>query len=183
MSKRNDILNATKSIIATEGVMNATIGHILKKAGTGYGTLYNYFDSKEKLYLELYIEIITGIETYIRSQINECMDVVESFKLILKHYVDYSLNHMEDFNALEALRFVPDVCGAAKKNGVGQVGLIELINQCEAQGVFRTRDPGYNAQLMIGMVSIFVRYYEDSQNKVTEAHKVDFVESCMKALG
>lgn len=182
MSKKDDIMLATKQIISEEGVMQATIGHILKKAGTGYGTLYNYFESKEDLYLAVYLDILEKVGRYIFSQTKTCTNAEEGLKLVIRHYTTYSLNHIVDFNTLEAMRHLPEMCAKARSMGSEENGLYDIISMNEEEGVIKKRLPFYNMNFITGIVAIFVRFYADNAIEVTEAILDDFVESCMNAV-
>lgn len=182
MSKKDDIIAATKAIISEEGIMQATIGNILKKAGTGYGTLYNYFDSKEDLYLAVYIEIISGIEHYIRSQDTTCGDLEQSFRQIVRHYTIYCLNNITSFNTLEVMRHLPEMCERAKTMGANENGLYEVIEIGEQAGLIKKRAPFYNMNFLIGIVAVFVRFYSSNLDAVTEEVLDDFIDSSVNAL-
>ncbi len=187
MGKRDDILEATKNIIAEDGVMNATIGNILKKASTGYGTLYNYFDSKEDLYLTLYLDIINGIDVYVKRMALQIigegedkstdlstmctLDSKANLVFVLDHYIDYCLDNMSSFYALEALRYVPEICNAAKDYDVLQIDFFVMVDKCEKEGVLAKRDPFYNTNIMMGMIATFIRFYYQSDLQVTASKK------------
>jgi AcrR family transcriptional regulator len=47
--KREDILNAAKTLIAEEGFHGAPMAMIAKKAGVGAGTIYRYFENRDML--------------------------------------------------------------------------------------------------------------------------------------
>lgn len=51
--KKNDILDAATEIFCTKGFYSANIIDIANKAGIGKGTVYEYFDSKSSLFIEM----------------------------------------------------------------------------------------------------------------------------------
>jgi AcrR family transcriptional regulator len=59
--RRKDILKATMKVISESGFERATIEDIAKEAGIGKGTVYEYFESKNTLFLEM---CRYGAETY-----------------------------------------------------------------------------------------------------------------------
>lgn len=182
MGKKEDILDATMAIIASEGVMSATIANILKKANTGYGTLYNYFDSKEALYLALYIEIVKGIDDYIKRGLKANIGSEEALRTILKRYINYCFEQTQAFNALEALRFIPGICSSVEAYDQYELDFFEFIESCEAEGIIKRRDPYYNTNIMMGMIAAFIKYYAISSDEVEDAKKDDIIDSCIKAL-
>jgi len=55
--KRADILKATLDLISEQGFHGTPISQVAVKAGVGVGTIYRYFESKEALINELFLEI------------------------------------------------------------------------------------------------------------------------------
>lgn len=58
---REKILIAAKEIFTSQGYENTTIEQIAEKAGIGLGTAYNYFKSKEELFILSMAENISDI--------------------------------------------------------------------------------------------------------------------------
>lgn len=54
--KKADILNCGRELFSSNGFKDTNVSDITKMAGIGVGTFYNYYSSKEKLFLELFIE-------------------------------------------------------------------------------------------------------------------------------
>jgi len=55
--KRVTVLNSTLALIKEHGFHGAPMSLIAKHAGVAAGTIYHYFDSKETLIVELYVEV------------------------------------------------------------------------------------------------------------------------------
>jgi AcrR family transcriptional regulator len=53
---RDKILEAAKTLFLSQGFENTTIEQIAEKAGVGLGTAYNYFQSKEELFVLSMVE-------------------------------------------------------------------------------------------------------------------------------
>ncbi|MCB2294215.1 TetR/AcrR family transcriptional regulator [Clostridium algoriphilum] len=84
---RDKILATSKEVFTSQGFENTTIEQIAEKAGIGIGTAYNYFKSKEELFiLSMAEDVATNIEDsledfeYTESDVSEI--VAEA---ILKH--------------------------------------------------------------------------------------------------
>jgi AcrR family transcriptional regulator len=56
IDKKADILNSGRELFNTKGFKYTKVSDIAKMAGIGIGTFYNYYSSKEKLFLEIYIK-------------------------------------------------------------------------------------------------------------------------------
>ncbi|WP_341224825.1 TetR/AcrR family transcriptional regulator [uncultured Arcticibacterium sp.] len=57
MNKKETILSSALSLLTEKGVHNTPMSAIAKAAGTGMGTIYNYFPNKEILINEIYVDI------------------------------------------------------------------------------------------------------------------------------
>ncbi len=61
MGKRDDILNATKTLLAERGFYGVSMKLIADTAGMAAGTIYRYFENKESLISELYQQITLDV--------------------------------------------------------------------------------------------------------------------------
>ncbi len=93
--KRERILSAAATEFASLGFASANINIIAKKAGISIGSMYNYFESKESLFLtvgEKGYRIIEGI----LSQINlEDGDIYEKFEKMFRSVQTYARKYTE----------------------------------------------------------------------------------------
>ena len=62
--RRKQIMQVALELIAEEGFSNVTISKIAKRADISKGLMYNYFESKEQLILEI---MISGINEFTRA--------------------------------------------------------------------------------------------------------------------
>ncbi len=56
MDIKSDIFKYGKALFSTKGFKKTNIKEITQAAGIGAGTFYNYYASKEQLFLEIYIQ-------------------------------------------------------------------------------------------------------------------------------
>ena len=54
--KKEDILNCGRKIFSSKGFKNTNVSDITKMAELGTGTFYNYYSSKEQLFIEIFLE-------------------------------------------------------------------------------------------------------------------------------
>ncbi|MDH5655178.1 MAG: TetR/AcrR family transcriptional regulator [Spirochaetia bacterium] len=76
------ILSAAFKEFSTQGYENASMAEIAKSAKTAKGTLYNYFESKQKLYAEIAWKIMQQLEKTVCDQVNENNTGLERVKKI-----------------------------------------------------------------------------------------------------
>lgn len=56
IDKKAEILKCGKELFNSKGFKNTNVAEITKMAGMATGTFYNYYSSKEKLFMEIYME-------------------------------------------------------------------------------------------------------------------------------
>ena len=54
--KRTELYRCAKELFSKKGFKDTNVADITKAAGFGVGTFYNYYSSKEKLFMEIYME-------------------------------------------------------------------------------------------------------------------------------
>ena len=62
-----------------EGRPNASIDEITRRAGVGFGTFYNHFDSKEELFAEATYSLLDMYAAWLREATSELSDPAEIF--------------------------------------------------------------------------------------------------------
>ncbi|MGF7057445.1 TetR/AcrR family transcriptional regulator [Brassicibacter mesophilus] len=93
--RRQKIFNVAISEFASKGYNAANINEIAKKADISIGSMYNYFASKEDLFLAVMDKGSILLEEAL-SQINiEENDIFEVFEKLLRAARDYAINYPE----------------------------------------------------------------------------------------
>src|SRR5882724_1901818 len=79
--KRNAILEAATGVIALEGV-SAPTAKIAKIAGVAEGTLFTYFNNKDELLNELYVQLKAELREVMAT---EALKTTKSAKIAAQH--------------------------------------------------------------------------------------------------
>lgn len=92
-SKRTAILNSTLELVKQYGFHGAPISQIAKNANVAAGTIYHYFDSKETLIIELYINTKNKLARAILEGDDETQPYKDRFfKFMINQYNFYVSN-------------------------------------------------------------------------------------------
>jgi AcrR family transcriptional regulator len=123
--RREDILKAATDVFASNGFYGANISDIAEKAGIGKGTIYEYFKSKNSLFIEvikynanLYTQNIEQrintegsfrekLTSFLRCHVEFLTGNFQTARMFLKNPVEFSLTKEEKvelFNTLFAAR-------------------------------------------------------------------------------
>ena len=79
---RSDLLNNAKVLFAQKGFKETSVAHITKMTGVGVGTFYNFFTSKEELFLEIFMKENSTLKEEIIQSVNLDGDLTEALKQV-----------------------------------------------------------------------------------------------------
>lgn len=70
IDKKADILKYGRELFSSKGFKDTNIAEITKMAGIATGTFYNYYPSKDKLFMEIYLEENVKLKKDIMESVN-----------------------------------------------------------------------------------------------------------------
>lgn len=85
--KKADIFQCGKELFSSQGFKDTTISDIAKKAGIGVGTFYNYYTSKEDLFIEIYAKENEQLKKEIFQSLDLNQDPVSIVKELVKRNI------------------------------------------------------------------------------------------------
>ena len=99
--KRSDILIASLSLISKHGFHGTPMSMIAQEADVGAGTIYRYFENKEALINELFLEIKREISEAMLKDFNPEANAEEIFRKIWRNTFDYCVQNPKEMVFLE----------------------------------------------------------------------------------
>lgn len=140
---KTDLLNCGKELFSLRGFKDTNVSDITKSAGIGTGTFYNYYSSKEELFMAIYMEENEKLKKSILKSINPDQDPLN----LIKEIVSLNLQGMisnpilkewynkEVFNKIEQ--------NFRKEKGLERLDFIyndfsEIIKKWQAEGKMRS---------------------------------------------
>lgn len=81
--KKTALFNCAKELFATKGFKDTAVADITKQAGFSVGTFYNYYPSKDQLFLEIFEQKTSELMKRIIKQINLDDDPIKLIKQLL----------------------------------------------------------------------------------------------------
>ncbi len=83
IDKKAEILNSAKKLFSTKGFKDTNVAEITKMAGMATGTFYNYYPSKEKLFMEIYLEENVKLKKSILESMDPKADPIDVMKRMM----------------------------------------------------------------------------------------------------
>jgi AcrR family transcriptional regulator len=118
--KQRKIKKAVIKLILVEGFHGTSISKIAKEAGVSPATVYIYYENKEMMLQDIYIEYSESIFLYLLEEIKADMDGKQLIETLIKSYYAYISHHEDIFHFVEQFSSCP-----------------ALSNQCEVmKGIY-----------------------------------------------
>lgn len=156
--KKAEILRCGKELFRTRGFKDTNVADIMKMANLGTGTFYNYFSSKDKLFMDIFIEENVKLKKSIMESVDlegEPLDVM--MKLIYLNNQGMSTNpilrewyNRDVFNKIEKVY--------REEKGVQNVDFlydcfIEVIRRWQNNGKLRK---DIDAEMIMGIFAALI---------------------------
>jgi AcrR family transcriptional regulator len=106
-TKRTAILDATLQLISEHGFHGTAMSMIADRAGVGAGTIYRYFDSKEDLITQLYLEIKRQKGKAFLAGYSEDLSLRERFRTLWLNVLHYYIGHPQETAFIEQFENSP----------------------------------------------------------------------------
>lgn len=126
MNKKESILKAALELLVEKGVHNTPMSQIAKAAGTGMGTIYNYFPNKELLINEIFVQIKEE-EEVLFLKVNTELPIKTQFESYLTLIIQFFMEQPLYFNFLQQLEASPIITAENKKKGKKSVEMVAVL--------------------------------------------------------
>ncbi|HQJ38103.1 MAG TPA: TetR/AcrR family transcriptional regulator [Bacillota bacterium] len=141
--KKSDIFNAGRELFFSKGFKDTNVSEIAKLAGIGVGTFYNYYSSKEELFLEVFLKENEDLKKRLYESVDLNDDPVTFVtKFLTKNITEMNSNlilkewyNRELFSKLEQYFYEQD--GMSSIDELMKSGRLELVRQWKAEGKMR----------------------------------------------
>ena len=133
---REKLLNSALDLMAQKGYEGVTVNEITEAADVGFGSFYNYFESKEAIYTELLDTLFEAFADDMEANINMLSDAAE----VMSASMRYVLAKVDSDPAWGQILVRQGLSGEALTRGLGQ-RMIRDIQNGVTQNRFRSDDP------------------------------------------
>jgi AcrR family transcriptional regulator len=96
--RRAEILEQAEKIFSIKGFHNTAVAEIAGASGFAVGTLYQFFASKEQLYISMLTEKLNMMYSGIRESVAKEMDIVKKIEVLVASQFRFVENNTEFFS-------------------------------------------------------------------------------------
>ncbi len=169
VNKKDSILLSALQLLAENGVHNTPMSAIGKAAGTGMGTIYNYFPNKEILINEIYVNIKKQEEEMFNYFSNE-HPIKTQFENYYKTMCQFFIDNPMYFRFMEQLNASPIITEESHNFGLQAVDAVsQLIEKGKEERIFKNIESHEIMQFLGGSVFSYVGWYLRGDNQVNSS--------------
>lgn len=138
IDKRNALVQATIGLVNNSGFHATPMSKIAKMANVSPATIYLYFENKQDLLNQTYIEVKGEYTKYAFDTYDTMMTVEAGFKLIWNRIADFKLNECENAMFLAQCDNTPIIDEASRQEGIKHLQpLLDLWNRGKNEGIIK----------------------------------------------
>lgn len=169
MNKKEAILVSALELLTEHGVHNTPMSAIAKVAGTGMGTIYNYFPTKDILINEIYVDIKEREKkVFVSYEAN--MPIKTQFELYFGAVISFFVEHPSYFNFMEQLQASPIITTESRKIGMQAVEPVkELLEKGKQERIIKDIATNDLLQFIGGAFMSYLRWYFNNQETETKS--------------
>ncbi|UMB53002.1 TetR/AcrR family transcriptional regulator [Lutibacter sp. A64] len=140
--KRKALLDATLTLVNNNGFHAAPMSKIAKMAAVSPATIYIYFENKQDLINQLYLEIKAAFSAYAFKNYNEEESIKDSFRQVWMNIADFKLNQIPESNFLSQIDNAPIIDEESRLKGLKHLQpLLDLWERGQQKGVIKLVSP------------------------------------------
>ena len=138
IDKRNALVKATIELVNNNGFHATPMSKIAKMANVSPATIYLYFENKQDLLNQTYIEVKAEYTKYAFSTYKQTMPLEAGFKLIWKRIAHFKLNECEEAMFLAQCDNTPIIDEASRQEGIKHLQpLLDLWARGKEEGIIK----------------------------------------------
>lgn len=138
IDKRNALVQATIGLVNNSGFHATPMSKIAKMAKVSPATIYLYFDNKQDLLNQTYIEVKGEYTKYAFDSFDAKMPVEAGFKLIWHRIADFKLHECENAMFLAQCDNTPIIDEESRQEGIKHLQpLLDLWERGKNEGIIK----------------------------------------------
>lgn len=138
IDKRNALVKATIELVNNNGFHATPMSKIAKMAKVSPATIYLYFENKQDLVNQTYIEVKTKYTNYAFETYDENTSVELAFEVIWKRIADFKLKNPENSMFLAQCDNTPMIDEPSRQEGIKHLQpLLDLWNRGKKEGIIK----------------------------------------------
>ena len=157
--KRTQIIEASIDLFANKGFWNTPTSKITKHAKVSTGTLFNYFESKDALIDEVYLQLREEQTKHIAHDFPVERSVKERFEHTWFRYIEWGLQNPVRYRLLQQMKLSDLISSEAQERSNANMALaVGSFKEAMEHDVFGNVSAEYLGHLVIAQLGAAVSY-------------------------
>lgn len=182
--KRIALLNATLHLVNNNGFHDAPMSKIAKMAGVSPATIYIYFENKQDLINQLYLENKASFSIAALKDYFVNLPVKNGFELIWRNIAHFKLNQIEEANFLSQCDNIATMIDEeSRQEGLKNLQpLLDLWERGQKEGIIKNISPYLLYAFTIYPLAFLMTMQKRNDFELTENHLTDAFDSAWSAI-
>lgn len=175
LNKKEDIIKAAAKLFSEKSFHDVKMDEIAEKLGIAKGTIYLYFKSKEKLYLEILEESYEDIEALLESEIAVDEPSSEKLKKVLGIIFSFYRRNLDVLKILsrDETHLIKEHFEFTEHWRLRRLKLYEkILEKGIKEGSFNVQNPKLTALIIFGLVRSVMFFYSTEKSTIDIADEV-----------
>lgn len=163
--RHNEIIKAATDLFYDKSYHDVTMDDIAEEVGVAKGTLYLYFSSKEKLYLEILEKSFAAIESTLQEEIEKKDSAPVKLKKILTLIFGFYRENKKVLKILgrDETHLIQEHYELTERWRLNRIRLYEtIIQKGISEGAFIDQNPKLRALMLYGAIGAVMSFYDFS---------------------
>ena len=167
--KRTALLAAAIKLFARNGLQNVPTSAIAKAAGVAKGTLFAYFETKEQLLNELYLEIVTDMISSLDDALASCESSEGLFRAYWFGFARWYFDHQD----AATVRLQCEISSVLTPEALAQKDAMEIeLSRTYFQGILERMEGTswryVTHALIVGPIQVLAQMRDKDEIEITE---------------
>lgn len=180
--RRAEILDQAQRIFASKGFHNTAVAEIADASGFAVGTLYQYFESKEQLYISMVTEKLNMMYSGVRESVGKETDIIKKINVMVAsqfHFVEKNTEFCSLFIRGDHLSLSAEGIELRKRlktDYAAQIALTEeVMREGMRTGLLKKMDPLMMATALAGIINSYASKWLTTDDGTSLMNYVPFV--------
>ncbi len=181
--KRKALIGATIELVNNNGFHATPMSRIAKMAGVSAGTIYLYFENKQDLVNQVYLEVKTAFTRYAFRNYDEGMPVKDGFEIIWKNIAEFKLQEVEEAYFLSQCDNTPIIDESGRQEGLKHLQpLLNLWERGQQEGIIKNVSVYSLYAFSIYPIAFLMNNQQRGVLKLTEKHIEEAFEMAWNSI-
>ena len=183
IDKRNALIKATIGLVNNNGFHATSMSKIAKMAKVSPATIYLYFENKQDLVNQTYIEVKAAYTNYAFATYTPNMDVETGFEIIWKRIADFKFKDCENAMFLAQCDNTPMIDELSRQEGIKHLEpLLNLWDRGKKEGIIKPISDYLLYAYAINPLSFLMMSEKRGAFKMDKRHTEEAYQSAWNSL-